>query len=161
MRLVGGHQGGLPSHRAGPEQGGRRAGEDGAHLPALCRLALGQGDQWMSWIHRDDLCDLILHSAQNAELSGAVNGTAPEPQTMNTFCRDLAGVLERPMFMPPVPDLLPAGFAWGGGPSALLEGQKVVPNRAQETGFEFKYPKLRQALQHTPPSTERAAPMNN
>ena len=108
---------------------------------------LGQGDQWMSWIHRDDLCDLILHSAQNAELSGAVNGTAPEPQTMNTFCRDLAGVLERPMFMPPVPDL-PLQVLLGEGAVLVLEGQKVVPNRAQETGFEFKYPKLRQALQH-------------
>ena len=101
----------------------------------------------MSWIHRDDLCDLILHSAQNAELSGAVNGTAPEPQTMNTFCRDLAGVLERPMFMPPVPDL-PLQVLLGEGAVLVLEGQKVVPNRAQETGFEFKYPKLRQALQH-------------
>lgn len=108
---------------------------------------LGQGDQWMSWIHRDDLCDLILHSAQNAELSGAVNGTAPEPQMMNTFCRDLAGVLERPMFMPPVPDL-PLQVLLGEGAVLVLEGQKVVPNRAQETGFEFKYPKLRQALQH-------------
>lgn len=109
---------------------------------------LGQGSQWMSWIHRDDLVSLIMASVENSEITGALNATAPNPVTMNQFCDALAKVLSRPMLMPAVPDL-PLQVLLGEGAVLVLEGQKVLPERAEkEHNFEFKYKEIKEALEH-------------
>lgn len=106
---------------------------------------LGTGRQWMSWIERDDLVRLIAHVATNDALSGAVNATAPNPVDNRDFTQALAQALRRPAFFR-VPR---APVTWLLGDFArelLFGGQRVVPKRALESGFEFGFPTLPEAL---------------
>jgi uncharacterized protein (TIGR01777 family) len=105
---------------------------------------LGDGRQWMSWIHLDDLVGIILYLLQHETLTGAFNGTAPEPATNAAFVRALAAALRRPAFlhMPaPVVRLLVGEMA-----HLLLTGQRVLPARTLATGYTFRYPRLPEAL---------------
>ena len=108
---------------------------------------LGSGNQWMSWIHRDDLVNLLVECVDNSSYTGAVNGTAPQPVTMNVFSETLALVLNRSIFMPPVPDLA-LELVLGEGAMLVCEGQKVVPKKATDLGFKFKYSSIKPALEH-------------
>lgn len=105
---------------------------------------LGSGGQWMSWIHRDDLIGLIHFMAEKKEVRGAVNGTAPNPARMKEFAKTLGQVLHRPAIFP-VP-----GFALrillGEASDVLLTGQRVLPKRALELGYSFKFQRLEDAL---------------
>jgi uncharacterized protein (TIGR01777 family) len=106
---------------------------------------IGTGSQWMSWIHLDDLCGLIVHALQEPSLSGPLNGTAPFPVRQREFAKTLGAVLNRPAFLP-VPALaLRILLGEMAGP-LLLSGQKVMPNAAQRTGYRFKHPTLEDAL---------------
>jgi uncharacterized protein (TIGR01777 family) len=105
---------------------------------------MGSGKQWMSWVHRDDLVRLFLHLLENESLHGAFNGTAPQPVRNADFTTALGDVLQRPT-------LLPApGFGMrillGEFADLLVTGQRVLSKRAVESGFEFQYPELRDAL---------------
>ncbi len=106
---------------------------------------LGDGQQWFSWIHRQDLINLILQSLDTPSMTGVYNATAPEPVKMATLCNTLGEVLSRPSWLP-VP-----GFALelllGEAAQVVLEGQQVLPDRALATGFQFAYPQLKPALQ--------------
>jgi len=106
---------------------------------------IGSGRQWMSWITRDDLVRLIAHVLVTPSLSGAVNATAPEPVRNDTFARALGKVLHRPAILP-----LPAApLRLLGGDFArelLLGGQRVVPQKALNSGFMFRHPRLDEAL---------------
>lgn len=106
---------------------------------------LGSGQQWMSWIHLEDEVNLILHLIASDSVSGPVNATAPDPVRNKEFSKTLAAVLRRPCLFP-VP-----GFALrlGLGQMAemLLTGQRVIPAVAQQSGFQFRYPELKQALE--------------
>ncbi|GBG00232.1 epimerase chloroplastic-like, partial [Raphidocelis subcapitata] len=105
---------------------------------------LGTGKQWMSWIHRDDLVDLMIEMLRNPAYSGAYNGTAPKPVTMAQLCSSVGGVLGRPSWLP-VPDFA-LNTLLGEGASVVLEGQKVLPSRTQQQGFRFKYSEIDSAL---------------
>jgi uncharacterized protein (TIGR01777 family) len=105
---------------------------------------LGNGQQWMSWITRDDHARLTLACVDDEKLVGPVNGTAPGPVTNLEFARTLGRVLGRPAFVP-----VPAFALWlllGEGAQVLLEGQRVLPARAREVGFEFEHAELGAAL---------------
>jgi len=105
---------------------------------------LGDGRQWVSWIHRDDLCALFLHLLEHPGATGAFNGTAPGAVTMKDFARTLGRVLGRPAFLPaPAPALR---LALGEVADVLLTGQRVVPRKALESGFAFAHPSLEPAL---------------
>ena len=105
----------------------------------------GRGRHWMSWIHRDDLVRLICHCIANPALSGAVNGTAPEPVRNRDFVAALGKALHRPALIP-VP-ALPLQWALGDfAKELLLSGQRVLPRAAQASGFAFRYPQLCDAL---------------
>ncbi|WP_339671941.1 TIGR01777 family oxidoreductase [Dasania marina] len=105
---------------------------------------IGSGQQMMSWIHRDDLIAIIAFLAEQEQLEGAFNGTAPNPVSNQEFSKTLARLLHRPAVMPV--------FAWtlklalGEMSRLLLTGQKVLPARLQQAGFSFKYPVLADAL---------------
>ncbi len=106
---------------------------------------LGKGSQWFSWIHRDDLIGAILFALRQEALSGPVNATAPNPATMQDFCRTLGRVMHRPSFAPvpePVLKLLLGEMAQ----EMLLSGQRVIPARLQESGYAFQHPLLEEAL---------------
>jgi len=105
----------------------------------------GTGQHWMSWIHRDDLIRLIAHCIARPEISGPVNGTAPEPVRNRDFTRSLGKALRRPAFIP-VP-ALPLKLALGQfAEELLLGGQRVLPQKAEQSGFAFRYPALDGAL---------------
>jgi len=105
---------------------------------------IGNGRQWMSWIHIDDqiaLIDFLLH--QNMA-SGPYNACAPKPVRNREFAKTLAGVLHRPAFMPLPSFVLKVGL--GELSLLLLGGQRVTPMRLLAAGFTFRFTDLRAAL---------------
>ncbi len=105
---------------------------------------LGTGQQWVSWIHLDDLVSLIIRALTDNSMSGTFNATAPNPVRMNEFCRTLGQVMNRPSWLP-VPAVA-LEVLLGEGASVVLEGQQVLPKRTLAAGFEYQYPTLKQAL---------------
>ncbi|KAL0376194.1 UNVERIFIED_CONTAM: Epimerase family protein SDR39U1, chloroplastic [Sesamum calycinum] len=105
---------------------------------------LGSGRQWFSWIHVDDMVNLIYEALRNPAYKGPINGTAPNPVRLSEFCNHLGSTLGRPSWLP-VPEFI-LKFALGEGASVALEGQNVIPARAKELGFAFKYTDVREAL---------------
>lgn len=105
---------------------------------------LGDGNQWFSWVHRDDLVNLIIHSLTHPEIEGVFNGTAPNPVRMKEFCQSLGQVINRPSWLPVPAFALEAIL--GDAAKLVLEGQQVLPKKTQQTGFEYKYPQLEPAL---------------
>jgi uncharacterized protein len=105
---------------------------------------LGSGKQWFSWIHREDLVNLIMRSLTDNTWSGIFNATAPNPVHMVDLCAALGQVMNRPSWLP-----VPA-FALetllGDGAKVVLEGQQVLPQRALAQGFQFQYPEVKAAL---------------
>lgn len=106
---------------------------------------IGTGRQWFSWIHRDDVVNLILQALTRPDIEGVLNATAPNPVRMAEFCQTMGQVLNRPSWLP-VP-----GFALeallGDGAMVVLEGQQVLPKRTKACGFEYQYPTVKQALE--------------
>jgi uncharacterized protein (TIGR01777 family) len=107
---------------------------------------LGNGRQWMSWIHIDDVINLILFILTNAGVHGPVNATAPEPVTNADFTKELASALHRPAILP-VPKLA-LNLLFGEMAGMVLASQRVIPEAAKGLGFEFQYPKLGPALRN-------------
>lgn len=107
---------------------------------------LGSGKQWMPWIHLDDLVALYLKALEDQNMSGAYNACAPEDATNADMMRTVAKVLGRPFFLPPVPGFL-LKLALGDLSSILLEGSRASNAKLLATGFQFKHPKLREALE--------------
>jgi uncharacterized protein len=107
------------------------------------RLASGQ--QWMSWIHVDDVVGLMLHAAQRDDVAGPINAVAPAPVTNREFTRALAGALHRPALFPAPAFAL--RLAVGEFADVLLGSQRVMPRVAQRSGYEFRYSELATALE--------------
>ena len=105
---------------------------------------LGNGRQWTSWIHIDDVINLTLFSLSNSNVRGAVNATAPEPVSNSEFTKELASAVHRPAIFP-VPKLA-LSILFGEMASVLLSSQRVIPEAAKSAGFEFQHPKLGPAL---------------
>jgi len=102
------------------------------------------GDQYMPWIHADDLVGIYLAAIDGADWTGPVNGSAPEPVTNAVFSRALGRALHRPALLP-VP-----GFAlqllYGDMAEVVTEGQRAVPRRPLDLGYDFRHPDLDEAL---------------
>ena len=105
---------------------------------------VGSGRQWMSWIHRQDLCHLIATALADPAYSGVYNAVAPEPTTMAQFAAGLGRVLGRPSLLP-VPGAI-LQLLLGDGAQVVLEGQQVLPQRLQQQGFSWRWPELSAAL---------------
>ncbi len=133
-------------------------GPDGGALQRLVPLTkaflggtVGRGDQWMSWLHIEDLNRLWLAALENPRYHGTYMATAPHPVTNRVFMRTLRHACSRP-WSPPAPGWavrLAAPFLKTDPELALL-GRRVVPTRLrEEAGFEFKWPDLEPALRDT------------
>ncbi|MEH2139481.1 TIGR01777 family oxidoreductase [Nostoc sp.] len=105
---------------------------------------IGNGRQWFSWIHVDDLVNLIIQALTKPEIEGVYNATAPNPVKMADLSQALGQVMNRPSWLP-VPAFAIEALL-GDGAIVVLEGQQVLPKRTVETGFEYKYPNLQSAL---------------
>jgi uncharacterized protein len=106
---------------------------------------LGDGRQWFPWIHLDDIVGLLLHALDSPAIDGPVNGAAPGIVTNETFTRELAGALNRPVFFP-VPEF-GLRILMGEMAGVVLASQRVLPQVALQTGYRFQYPELGAALQ--------------
>lgn len=106
---------------------------------------LGNGKQWMSWIHVDDIISLYLFALNNKSVSGIINGTTNTPVTMKDFAKTLGKVLNRPSIFP-VPEFA-LKIAIGEMADVVLASQKVSPERTLSFGFNFKFPELKPALE--------------
>ncbi|HSR49891.1 MAG TPA: TIGR01777 family oxidoreductase [Acidobacteriota bacterium] len=117
-------------------------------LPAF-RLGLGgplgNGRQYMSWIHLEDQVRGILHCLENQDVHGPVNLTAPNPVTNKEFTRTLGKVLKRPAFLP-APAFALRMIMGEMADQMLLQGQRVECRVLQESGFDFRHPQLPEAL---------------
>ncbi len=106
---------------------------------------LGSGDQWFSWISLDDEISAIRFLMEHEPLRGAFNLTAPQPVTMKEFCATLGKVLHRPSWMH-VPAFILRLALGEMADGMLLSGQRVLPKRLLDAGFEFRYPEVEKAL---------------
>jgi uncharacterized protein (TIGR01777 family) len=106
---------------------------------------MGSGRQWMSWIERDDLVRLVSHIIATRKLTGAVNATAPVPVRNAEFARELAHALHRPALFR-VPAFLLHHLAGDLADELLLGGQRVLPDKADASGFKFRHETLPSAL---------------
>lgn len=126
---------------------GKDGGALGKMLP-IFKLGLGgpigNGNQWMSWIHRNDLCTLILNALKDKKYSGIYNAVAPEPVQMKEFSRILAQSLNRPNLLP-VPGVT-LKMLLGDGAKLVLEGQKVYSTKIKNNFYKFRYPQLQNAI---------------
>lgn len=105
---------------------------------------LGSGKQWMPWIHVDDLRAAMVFCLRERGIAGAVNGTAPEPETNAALTRKLAKAVGRWEFLP-VPGFA-LKLALGGFGGFLLASQRAVPAKLTDAGFRFRYATLDDAL---------------
>jgi uncharacterized protein (TIGR01777 family) len=105
---------------------------------------LGSGQQWMSWVSLQDLVRIIVYLLDHDTLRGVFNATAPNPVRNNAFTEELAQVLKRPSMLPVPAPLL--NLALGEMSQLMLTGQRVIPKRLQQAGFEFGHSTLREAL---------------
>ncbi|MGH7952470.1 MAG: TIGR01777 family oxidoreductase, partial [Limisphaerales bacterium] len=131
-------------------------GKTGGALPVLAKLTkwflggrAGDGKQFISWIHLNDLTRMFIEGVERENLSGTFNAVAPNPVTNRNFMRELRRALHRP-WSPPAP-----GWAVKFGsrlmksePSLALAGCRVAPKRFLESGFKFQFAELRGALKN-------------
>lgn len=106
---------------------------------------LGSGRQWFSWIHIDDLVNLIVQALTRNDIQGIFNATAPNPVRMSQLCQDLGEVMGRPSWLP-VPDFA-LELILGEAAQVVLQGQQVLPKRTLETGFNYQYTTLKPAIE--------------
>lgn len=109
--------------------------------------AVGSGKQMVSWIHVDDLCNMILF-AINKKLQGAFNASSPNPESMESITKMSAKLLHKPLFLPNVPPFALRLLFGNERHKLLLTDQKIMPTKMIENGFEFKYPVLKDALEN-------------
>ena len=107
---------------------------------------IGDGEQYMSWIHIDDMLNAIMHLLIHPECEGIYNLTSPNPVTNKAFSETLAKHIQRPCFMKTPAFVMKAMM--GEMSELLVYGQKVIPQRLIDSGFQFAYPGLKDALNH-------------
>ncbi|MGB1310668.1 MAG: TIGR01777 family oxidoreductase [Leucothrix sp.] len=106
---------------------------------------MGNGQQWMSWIHINDLTGIIHHTVAHSDLSGPINGTAPNPVTNKVFASTLGNVLKRPAFLP-LPSFVLKLLMGQMGEELLLSGHRAIPDKITRSGYSFIYESLEPAL---------------
>jgi uncharacterized protein len=146
----------IPTTRCVTLRTGVVLGRDGGALPTLARLtrwflggAVGNGRQFISWIHQEDFNRIVLAAIEDRNWNGVFNATAPHPATNADFMRELRRALHRP-WSPPVPTFAVrlAAPLLGTDAALALESQYVVSRQLQAVGFQFRFPHLREALEN-------------
>ncbi|WKN46171.1 TIGR01777 family oxidoreductase [Tunicatimonas pelagia] len=106
---------------------------------------LGRGNQYMSWVHLDDLCRLFIFALEQREIQGVYNGVAPNPATNHELTKKTADVLNKPLFLPNIPAFA-LKLLLGEMAQVVTGGNRVKSDKIEKAGFEFKYTDLRPAL---------------
>ncbi|MBO0329247.1 TIGR01777 family oxidoreductase [[Muricauda] lutisoli] len=125
--------------------------KDGGALPKMALpiknfvgAPIGSGDQWQSWIHIEDLAQMFAFAVEN-NLQGTYNGVAPNPVTNTKLTKELARILDRPLWMPNVPAFI-LKVILGKMSTLLLASQRVSSKKIEDEGFSFQYVNICQAL---------------
>ncbi|WP_100013315.1 TIGR01777 family oxidoreductase [Lentibacillus sediminis] len=127
-------------------------GEEGAYplmrLPVKLFVGgkIGNGEQWLSWVHIDDVVNLIQFCLFTREISGPVNVTAPHPKRNKDFTKMVAKAEKRPYWLPVPSSMLE--LMLGEMSQLVVKGQYVLPKKAQSHGYQFAYPRAEQALKN-------------
>lgn len=108
---------------------------------------LGTGEQFIPWIHVDDLIAMFYNALTNKDMSGVYNAVAPEPVNNAEFTRILAEVLNKKLWLPNVPAFVLKALL-GERASLVLKGSRVSSQKIESVGFTFKYPSLKPALKN-------------
>lgn len=127
----------------------------GGALPKLAQpvklgagAPIGSGQQYISWIHLDDLCRMYIQALTDESWQGVYNAVAPSPVTNETLTRAIADVLHRPMILPNIPTFV-IKLLYGEMAIVVTGGNYVLNKRiAEETSFAFEYPDLTKALEN-------------
>lgn len=106
--------------------------------------AFGNGKQWQSWIHVDDLASIFMYVAQH-QFNGVFNAVAPNPVTNEDFTKTVAKALKRPLILPNIPKFM-MKLILGEMHILLFESQRVSSKKIEDKGFKFEYINLKQAL---------------
>ena len=134
-----------------PVRFGTVLGREGGAFPAMTKPAklglgatFGNGKQWMSWVHVQDLVNLLEFAATNAAVTETLNGVSPEPVTNAAFTKALGHALHRPAFLSAPKFALRAIL--GEMSEFLFDSLRVIPEAVIATNFEYRYPRLEAAL---------------
>lgn len=127
---------------------GEKGGALGQMVPLFKKYLggpIGSGNQWFSWIHIKDLAEAFVFLIKHPALSGPFNFCSPNPVRNKELAKALGKILNRPSFLP-APGFL-VKLVLGEFGTVILKGQRVMPRRLLENGFQFQYPDLEKALQ--------------
>jgi uncharacterized protein (TIGR01777 family) len=102
------------------------------------------GDQWWPWVHIDDVVELVLQAITRPALTGILNTSSPQPVRQKEFACALAKLIKRPALLP-TPSLV-LRVALGEFGAELLYSRRVLPKRALDAGYEFRFPEVGPAL---------------
>ncbi len=121
-------------------------------LPKVCSLvkkglgaSIGSGLQYMPWIHLNDAVNIFIECLNNEKFNGVYNGVAPEHKTNNEFTKEIAIAIKKKIRLPNIPPFI-LKTLYGELADLLLYGSKVNADKIVNTGFKFKYKRLKDAL---------------
>lgn len=106
---------------------------------------IGTGRQYIPWIHIEDLSSVFEYAVKNDNIKGAYNASAPQHSDNENLTKEIAEVLDKPLFMPNIPGFV-MKLMFGELSVALLEGSRTSSEKLQNAGFQFKFPNLKEAL---------------
>ena len=106
---------------------------------------LGSGQQYISWVHQDDLCQLFVYALEHENIEGVYNAVAPRPVTNEELTKRAAKILHKPLFLPNVPAFA-IRLAFGEMASIVLGGNRVSSKKLEEEGFSFQHAHIDKAL---------------
>lgn len=107
---------------------------------------LGSGNQYVSWIHINDLCAIFLKAVEDNTLQGPYNAVAPHPVTNRILTQQIAKTLKRPLWLPPIPAFVLTALL-GEMANLVLRGSNISADKIIQTGFSFTFPSVDKALQ--------------
>ena len=145
----------LPSQRAVILRTSFVIGRGGGALGTLRRLTkfglggtVGAGTQGMSWLHEADMNRIFERALDDSAMRGAYIASSPEPVSQKAFMREMRRAVGMPVGLPAAPWMVRFGAKWilRTDPELILYGRYVLPKRLIDDGFEFRFPKLRDAL---------------
>lgn len=105
----------------------------------------GDGSQWYSWIHIDDVCRLFIHAIEHPDMAGTYNAVAPNPTPNKAFAAALMQAMNRPQILVPAPAFA-LRFAMGEMADVVLNSTRVSSKKTEQTGFRFDFPELEPAI---------------
>ncbi|MDO9137030.1 MAG: TIGR01777 family oxidoreductase [Lutibacter sp.] len=108
---------------------------------------IGSGEQYIPWIHLNDLCNMYVETIENNEIKGIYNAVAPEHVTNKALTKMIAKNLKKPLWLPNIPAFV-MKLILGKMAVIILEGSRVSSEKIMATGFKFKFPTLNEALDH-------------